>query len=135
MRDYLAENEASREAGIAQIYFDYTKQADQTVEKVVARILKELVSQQTQLHHQIIALYEGSSNELPSIDDLLSGLLLVAREFRQVFILLDGLDSCDDETRKAQILPAIKYASQQSESMQFFITSRPHVAAFGVCFE
>lgn len=126
MRDYLEENHCSGGAGIAQIYFDYKDIENQTVQRVLARIVKQLASQ-TQLQHQIETFYEGSSKDLPSTDDLKSCILVLVREFQQVYILVDALDECAESTRSEHILAAVDHLGQQSESIQFFITSRSHL--------
>jgi len=128
VRDYLEENHCSGGARIAQIYFDYKDIENQTVQKVLARMLKQLASE-TQLQHQLETFYEGSSKDLPSTDDLISGILVLVREFQQVYILVDALDECVEGTRSGHILAAVNHLGQQSESIQFFVTSRPHLTS------
>lgn len=118
--------ESHTEYGVAHIYFDYKEQDQQTPAYVLASLVKQLARQIPQLPAAIDALYDKIVGEdrRPTPSELYATLLVVARLFPRVFIILDALDECHPESQRKELLPLFHCMGR--DGMNLFLTSRPH---------
>jgi hypothetical protein len=110
--------------GVAYVYLDYANRVAQTVENVIASLLKQLSLQMNGVY--IRELYEqcqrGKSR--PDLSKLEATLQAVCNRFERVFFILDALDEYEGKRR----LPLLTlFESLNQSRCRFFLTSRPHL--------
>lgn len=113
--------------GIAHIYFGLKDQRDQTPEKVVGSILRQLGYCKSELPTEIGTLYENWTNEgkTPDLQKLIDALISVARGFSRVWIFFDGLDQCDERKQRVDLLLIIRRLMART-NISGFATSRSY---------
>jgi hypothetical protein len=81
---------------VAYIYCNFKRQDEQTLEDLLASVLKQLAQGKPYLPESVKSLHERcqSQKTQPSVDDISTVLQLVAAEYSRVFILVDALDEC-----------------------------------------
>ncbi|KAI9694151.1 MAG: hypothetical protein M1822_003422 [Bathelium mastoideum] len=81
---------------VAYIYCNFKQQNDQTLESLLASLLKQLAQGRPSLPKSLKSLYDQSKAKKtqPSADDISAVLQSVATEYSQVFIVVDALDEC-----------------------------------------
>ncbi|KAK0727687.1 hypothetical protein B0T26DRAFT_799627 [Lasiosphaeria miniovina] len=86
--------------GVAVVYLKYNE-PDQTVDTLLGSILKQLVQDSNVLDQTIRDLYEhqGQRNAAPSLHSITLLLQKKAETYKQTFLVIDGLDECEEETR------------------------------------
>lgn len=82
--------------GIAYIYCNFRQQDDQTVEKLLANLLKQLSRDQSVLPSQVKDIHDQHRvrNTRPSCDEIMKTLCSVASMYSKIFIVIDALDEC-----------------------------------------
>jgi hypothetical protein len=93
---------------------------------LVGSILKQLCLLQSELHEGVEDLYNTLDKECskhPSWKELSTLLLPVASEHRKSFLVVDGLDECDQVENFSRLL--IDVGASASTTIKIFITSRP----------
>lgn len=115
------------DVGIAHIYFGLKDQRDQTPEKVVGSILRQLGYCKSQLPTEIKTLYENWTNEgkTPDLQKLIDTLISVVRGFSRVWIFFDGLDQCDKRKQRVDLLLIIRRLMVKT-NISGFATSRSY---------
>ncbi|KAL7944011.1 hypothetical protein V8C42DRAFT_327511 [Trichoderma barbatum] len=114
--------------GIAYFYFNYKRQTDQTIDGLLASLLKQLVSYQSSLPEAVQTLYNRhhpqNKRTRPSADELIQALQSVIAVYSRVFIMIDALDECQlaNDTR-LEVLSSISKIRSKTRA-NFFITSR-----------
>lgn len=109
------------------MYFDYRDWGSQSLEDLVASLLRQVASQRSVLPTSLVELYTKlrEQNRKPQIQDLELTLLHVCEDFDQVFISIDALDECDEAMRRKYFLPFLA-TLQQTSRIRLFVTSRPY---------
>ncbi|KAK3942745.1 ankyrin repeat-containing domain protein [Diplogelasinospora grovesii] len=114
------------ETGLAYIYFNFRQQDQQTIEDVLASLLKQLLRGMTG---------DSSSGALkhlhdlrkrqhrPSIEELTDGLRSVAGMYSRVYFVMDGLDEASDICRKELLSKLFELQSRCKANI--LATSRP----------
>jgi hypothetical protein len=112
--------------GIAFLYCDYRDQENQSTLSMVSSLLKQLISSKPALPLPVVDLYERfeKSQSTFKLKDLEPTLLLVCREFRRTFVMIDALDECDATRHRKSFLQVLK--SIEKSSTRLLITSRPY---------
>ncbi|KAL7936092.1 ankyrin repeat-containing domain protein [Trichoderma chlorosporum] len=110
--------------GIAYIYCNFRRQDDQTVEKVLANLLKQLAQAQPCLPSIVEKLYENHeySRTRPSLDEITTALHSMAAAYSRTFIVVDALDECQGLSR-SRLLDEI-FNLQAKTGANLFATSR-----------
>jgi Cdc6-like AAA superfamily ATPase len=92
----LAKSQHEPHTGIAYIYCNFQRQDEQTVEKLLANLLKQLAQRQSSLPKTVQDLYEKyeKSGTLPSLHQITAALHSTAAAFEKVFFIIDALDEC-----------------------------------------
>ncbi|KAF3075556.1 Ankyrin repeat domain-containing protein 50 [Trichoderma lentiforme] len=110
--------------GIAYIYFNFRQQDDQTAEKLLMNLLKQLVQAQASLPQTIKDLYDihEKSRTRPSLDEITAKLHSMVAAYSRTFIVIDALDECQDLSR-LRLLDEI-FNLQAKTGANIFATSR-----------
>jgi hypothetical protein len=109
-------------------YFDYKQRHVQTETKVVARLLKQLVSHVATIPSELQRAYDdpkirsGLSSNFQKLVQLFTS---ISSGFQKVFIILDGLDECEEIIRE-RIIELIEMLCNRL-SLRGLVTCRPHV--------
>ncbi|KAL9047800.1 MAG: hypothetical protein Q9206_006461 [Seirophora lacunosa] len=102
-------------------------QQHQTIERIVASLLKQLASSCLRLPTAVTALHKRLSEQekTPQHQDLLLALTILCREQKKVFLVIDALDECDPSVRK-ELCGFLR--TPVSHCIRTFVTSRYHPA-------
>lgn len=112
--------------GIAYVYCNFKRQNEQTLEDLLASVLKQLAQARSSLPQSVRSLHDRcrSKNSRPSMDDVSTVLHSVAAEFSRVFILVDALDECRvNDSCRAKLLTQLSQL-QTKCGVNLFATSR-----------
>lgn len=125
--DHLRYSAADTQHPVIHIYFDYRDQQHQTIERIVASLLKQLASSCLRLPTAVTALHKRLSEQekTPQHQDLLLALTILCREQKKVFLVIDALDECDPSVRK-ELCGFLR--TPVSHCIRTFVTSRYHPA-------
>lgn len=122
--DHLKAEHNARNIGIAYIYFDYKNQGKQVTEYCLRSILKQLLLFLDIMPAEVEKLYDNcsASSTSPDADTLTSLLALSVLRLSRVFLVLDGLDECNQEG----VLPRL-IRQLRTLDVKTICTSRPHL--------
>jgi Heterokaryon incompatibility protein (HET) len=114
--------------GLAYIYCNYNRQADQTIIKLLAAILKQLLQCRPSLMElpAITLMYEQHSgrNSKPSLQEVISALGTVVKKFSTVYIVVDALDECSDrDGTRGHLLSRLRDLQRETD-LRLMFTSR-----------
>lgn len=102
--DYLrrerAQRQLSEKIGIAVLYLRYND-PEQTLENLLASLLKQLAQEQDTVPPLLQGLFEQhrDHNMAPSLEDITTVLTSLIETYTEVFFIVDALDECVDEVR------------------------------------
>lgn len=118
------------DTGIAYIYCDYADRGDQTVENMIASLTKQLSLRTASIPNPVRELYRqcNQGKSRPDLSKIMETLKLLCIEFKQVFIVLDALDECDEQARRSLLAQLEKLDHSISRC---FLTSRHHLLDMG----
>jgi len=110
---------------VAYIYCNFKRQIEQTLENLLASLLKQLAQSRPSLLESVKSLHDRcrARKAQPSVDDISSVLQSVAAEYLRVFILIDALDECRAHDCRTQMLSKLSDL-QNKCGTNLFITSR-----------
>ncbi|RYP50205.1 hypothetical protein DL768_004226 [Monosporascus sp. mg162] len=95
----------SRSKNIAclYIYFDYIEHKNQGLTSLLSTLLIQLLRMRNGLSAKILEIHDawGTKRMFPSSDDYTAMLKSQLTEFSRVFIVIDALDECPDDTRSS----------------------------------
>ncbi|KAF4624343.1 hypothetical protein G7Y89_g13827 [Cudoniella acicularis] len=122
--DYLREF-ASRDR-ILYFYFDYRRQSDQTPLKILQTLLRQLLSTFPRLPPGIPELLPEAVRRggLPGWAKLLAILVELCKKSKNVFIVFDALDECDQHANRGPVIELLK-ALIKSDA-RLLVASRPY---------
>ncbi|EEU33889.1 uncharacterized protein NECHADRAFT_55600, partial [Fusarium vanettenii 77-13-4] len=113
--------------GIAFIYFYHKRQSQQTLNELMASLLKQLAQGQFPLPQAVRALYERHQTQQtrPTLEKYIATLRYVIAMHTRVFVVIDALDECQvSDNCRARFLSKITELQQES-GVNIFVTSRP----------
>ncbi|UKZ51788.1 hypothetical protein TrVGV298_005552 [Trichoderma virens] len=110
--------------GIAYIYCNFRQQDEQTAEKLLTNLLKQLVQTQSSLPKDVKDLYDKheKSRTRPSHSEITTALHSIVTANSKTFIVIDALDECQDLSR-LRFLDEI-FSLQVGTGANIFATSR-----------
>lgn len=113
-----------KEIGIAYLYCNFRRSYEQRIDDLLASILKQLVEKQPSLPEPLNNLYDryNTRRTRPPLDELLRVLQSVTALYSRMFIIVDALDECQANDRKALISRIFNL--QTMCNINFFATSR-----------
>jgi hypothetical protein len=122
--DYLMTIQ-SNSTGVAYLYCDYKSQTDQSATSLLAALLKQLLQAQPLIPEKIELLHAQHKERgtKPSLDELFSGLHLVAGDCSRTYIVVDALDECSDGGGRTKLLGALRDLQIQT-NVCLMVTSR-----------
>ena len=119
--DHLRDGFSQQNAVVAHIYCNYGEHEDQSVEKMLASLLKQLVIPSPKIRKPVKEFYQKFRTRQPQQQDLEQTFLLTCDNYDRVFIVIDALDECDANPKRA-LLDHI----QSNPSVSIFVTSRSY---------
>jgi len=111
---------------IAYIYCNFRRNHEQTLDDLLASLLRQLTESPPCLPIPVTELYERHKTKRTraSTDELIKALQLVAPSFSRVFILVDALDECQVSNGcRARLIEEV-FSLQARCGVNFFMTSR-----------
>lgn len=111
--------------GIAYIYCNFRRQNDQTAEKLLANLLKQLAQKQSSLPRTVYDLFEehGKSGTLPSLHQITAALQSTAAVFERTFFVIDAIDECRYISQAEKLLDVL-FTLQTEIGANIFATSK-----------
>ena len=111
--------------GIACIYCNFKRQADQTVDHLLASLLKGLLRGQPNFPQDVELLRQRhkSKGSRPSIIELSDTIKAITRDYSRIFLVIDALDECTGAGARSRLLKEIA-SLQDHLNVSFFATSR-----------
>lgn len=124
--DHLYRTSHSTNVSIAYVFCSYKAQVDQTVPKLFAALLKQLVQSRLDITAPVIGLYDlhAKRQTKPSLLELMQALVFVCSSYSNVFIVVDALDECSSQARVQQELIDSLRRLQESRIVSLLFTSR-----------
>ena len=124
--DYIKGRYPGRNAGVAYFYFNYQDERKQTAELVLASLLRQIIESRPEIPKPVSELYKRIESQQRQLQqqDLEQVILLTCANFKQIFIVIDALDECDNEHRKDLLRSLATF--QKIQTVTIFLTSRPH---------
>ncbi|EWG50058.1 AGC/PKA protein kinase [Fusarium verticillioides 7600] len=82
--------------GLAFIFCNFRRHHEQTLEDLLATLLKQLTQQKSPIPNSVRDLYESCKNKggRPSVEKLSTALQFVSGLFTRTFVIIDALDEC-----------------------------------------
>ncbi|KUI71876.1 hypothetical protein VM1G_07859 [Cytospora mali] len=112
------------DVGIAYVYCNFNRQAEQKADDLLASLLKQLSKNRPHLPESVTTLYEDHQDGRPSLDEISKALWSVTAMYSRVFILVDALDECSiSDGCRTRFLDEI-FAVQAELRANVFATSR-----------
>lgn len=126
MVDQLREYFDEQNVAVLHLYFNYRDQADQTTEKAIASLLKQLAIARQHLPKPVFELYRKfkAQERRPQLQDLEQAFSLTCQSIDRVFVIVDALDECETKNRKA-FLRSLS-SLQGDRPLSIFMTSRSY---------
>lgn len=112
--------------GVAFIYNNYNRHKDQTVTKLLAAILKQLVRERPLYGEPVKNLHTEHADRGtdPSLDEICNALNSVLNNYSKTYIILDALDECTDDNGTRSNLISILRNLQIGTNTSLLVTSR-----------
>ena len=109
--------------GIAYIYCNFRRQVEQTIENLLASLLKQLAQSQPSLPGTLTELHDrhATNRSRPSFEEIFGSLQEVTTQYSRVFIVVDALDECQISDGCRQRFLSSLFNLQ----VNLFATSRP----------
>ncbi|KAL6825975.1 ankyrin repeat-containing domain protein [Trichoderma sp. SZMC 28015] len=119
-------HKADSTIGIAYIYCNYRRQEEQSIENLLASLLKQLGRRQNCLRNFLKDFYEQhiGKGTRPSVDEISTVLHSVAEGYSTVFIIVDALDECQNSDGSRQRFLTELFNLQELYGWNLFLTSR-----------
>jgi hypothetical protein len=123
---YLQNAIQTTEIGVAYLYCNYKRQAEQTAPHLLAAIIKQLVQDRPSIAQSLSGLYEHHrvKKTRPTLEGLSSVLQSVLTNYSKVYVVLDALDECLEQNgTRSQLLEICRDLQQQTD-LRLMATSR-----------
>jgi nitrate/nitrite-specific signal transduction histidine kinase len=119
-------NDTHSSTGIAYLYCDYRRKYEQTLEQLLANLLKQLAQGLPHIPKDVQALYSEykSQPKRPTLDHITKALYSATMAYSNVFIIVDALDECQVQDGCRQQLLAAILKLQDECRANIFVTSR-----------
>ena len=114
-------------AAVVCLYLEYERMQDQSLQSLLAAILRQLVHQCPELPGSVTELHSThtTNRSQPLLDEISSVLVDVIRKFPEVLLVVDALDECSEDTARDLLSNLSDY--QKSTGMKLLATSRPTI--------
>lgn len=123
--DFLQRIFYNSNVGMAFFYCNYKQQDEQSTQALIGSLVQQLTERHADIPEDLKALYDRRSRNRtiptpPTKDDYLQELMSQINSCPTTFLVIDALDECEDETRKAFCAELHKLP----EKVHFLFTSR-----------
>jgi hypothetical protein len=122
--DYLQNTVQTDEIGVAYIYCNYKRHADQTTSSLLATILKQLVHDRPSIAKPLSSLYDHHKVQRTrlTLGEMLTALQSVLANYSRVYVVIDALDECLHDDRQ-ELLSKLRNL-QSTTGLRLMATSR-----------
>lgn len=109
------------------MYFDYGEQKHQTYEKLLADLLSQLIRLRDGVTLEVEEVYKSWTVKgiPPGADEYIAMIKSEIETFTKVFIVVDALDECSDESPEYTAVSFVKALDQLPKKAHILFTSRP----------
>ncbi len=115
------------------MFFDYKDHKNQTVPKILANIVRQLLEHLQNIPQDIQSLYDArfisEGQKMETTEQRIALIELLCKSFRRAFLIVDALDECpeyDDRSNEVRAKMASSLLALSRVSY-VFVTSRPNV--------
>lgn len=110
---------------VAFLYCDYGRKYEQTTDGLLTALLRQFSQDDRQLPDPVSSLHSVCTKEKrrPKRDEVSRSLAAVAKSYDRVFIIIDALDECPEQTRR-ELLFSVRHL-QKEIPINLLTTSRP----------
>lgn len=121
----------TQNTAVAYYYFNYAQQEECGLGTVLSSLVKQLLYQLKPKQFAELGIvemyrqYQNVGRQL-TIEDLVALIRIAVGYFTYTYLILDGLDECDRDTTRREILPFLTSAGSDLGPALVFVTSRPH---------
>ena len=124
--DYLKDSFVQQENVVAYVYCDYEEHEDQSAEKMVASLLKQIASADHGIPEPLKRLHQKfkAQGRTPQQRDLEQTLSSTCDNYARVYIVIDALDEFNPRYRKA-LVEFLAYI-QHKDCVKILMTSRSY---------
>ncbi|KAE8422756.1 hypothetical protein BDV36DRAFT_309776 [Aspergillus pseudocaelatus] len=114
--------------GIAFIYCSYERQSEQKSDDLFSSLLSQLALEENPIPPSISKLYNRhhQGRARPSLREISDELCSTIAKYSTVFIVIDALDECRDNTTRKNLLSEL-FQLQQITDIRLMLTSRPNI--------
>ncbi|KAI2997586.1 hypothetical protein CBS147346_8690 [Aspergillus niger] len=125
-----------RSVGLAYIYCNFRRHNEQSVDDVLASLIKQLCQRMLSLPEDIKSLYAQHKKRQtrPKLDELSESLSVLLGHFSRIFIVVDALDEYSSRDEALRRLLSELFRLQSNSTVSIFATSR-HSPAIQSAFE
>ena len=119
-------SDPNKSDAVAFYFFDFREDKAQGVEKMLRCLIDQLARQSASAFDNLESLYNRcrSKERQPAQNELLTALHDIINCFRNVFIVLDALDECNQNEERAKLLKTLSEL-EMWEGLKIITTSRP----------
>jgi len=103
--NFLLSNTADQNSGVSYIYCDYQEAESLKASAIIGTLVRQLLSRRMDIPIDIENRMEEIVDRHPDCEDMLGLLVIMAKKFSTLYIVIDGIDECDPEQR-AEVLTA-----------------------------
>ena len=111
---------------LAYVYLDYARKEMHNAAAVVASLLRQLAAQKTPLPAAVVNFHASVHKAYDArpvyANDHAAAISLVAREFEQVFVVVDALDEFPEGKERKELMGLLTSLAQSS--VKLFVTSK-----------
>jgi hypothetical protein len=124
--DHLQKTVRTPAVGVAYLYCNYKRQAEQTISGLLAAMLKQLVQDQPSFAKPLLSMYDlhETQRTRPSFKEISDALQSVLANYSRVYVVIDALDECPDREGIRSQLIDFCYSLQGQTDLRFMATSR-----------
>ncbi|KAF8460752.1 hypothetical protein BDZ91DRAFT_851400 [Kalaharituber pfeilii] len=120
--------------GIAFLYCDYLDRSNQTAEKFLRTLVKQLAGQNHNVIDKVQPLHDTLS--VPGFSQWRQLFLSLNQDFEQIYIVIDAFDECHEQEQRSTLLRFLRDLScASSKCFNILVTSRPYSRDLNATFE
>ncbi|PYH66772.1 uncharacterized protein BO88DRAFT_392289 [Aspergillus vadensis CBS 113365] len=118
--------EHDRSVGLAYIYCNFRRHHEQSVDNILASLIKQLCQRMSSLPGDIKTLYAQHKKlqTRPELDELFESLSVLLGHFSRIFIVVDALDEYSSRDEALRRLLSELFRLQSNSTVSIFATSR-----------
>lgn len=129
--DSLDERFRGSDTALGFVYCNYQEQNEQTVDNLIAALLRQLIETRVEFPNEILELHQKhlQRQTRPSLDELSALFQSMVHSYTETFLVIDALDECNGNRRKNNYFDDrtrfLDELRKLPPSVHLLITSRP----------